>query len=79
LTNAANAMLEQFCARLKLEVCRGKAIGRVLRWKMGCAKLAEADSAEATIIQSLLTVISEATTRGRRKEGEERRCRTSRR
>jgi hypothetical protein len=57
----------------------GKTIERVLGGKMGCAKLAEADSAQATIIQSLLTVISKATTRGRRKEGEERRGRTSRR
>jgi hypothetical protein len=46
---------------------------------MGCAKLAEADSAKATIIQSLLTVISKATTEGREREREERKGRTSRR
>ena len=59
-------------------MCRGKAIERALGGELGCAKLAEADSARATIIQSLLTVISKATT-GREKEGEERKGRTSRR
>lgn len=60
-------------------MCRGKAIERALGGEMGCAKLAEADSARATIIQSLLTVRSKATTEGREKEGEERKGQTSRR
>jgi hypothetical protein len=61
-------------------MCREKIIERVLGWRMGCAKLAEAASVGTTIILSLLTVISKATTRGRKEEeGEERKGRTSRR
>ena len=66
--------------RCKIEAVdvQGKAIERLLGWKMGVCKACQSWLGSTTIIQSSLTVISKATTRGR-KEGEERKGRTSRR